>query len=67
MSQVKTYKGESQGTEQIKSVPGGFTAESNPEFGCFSNDKVMSQMKLKDMANDDAADMQRRPFESVPN
>jgi len=64
--QVKTYSGQAEGSNMIKQVPAGFQSEVDPRFGCFASDKVLAKLNFAE-TNDAVADMQRRPFESVPN
>jgi hypothetical protein len=66
LTQVKTYSGDAEGTNQIKQVPAGFVSETDPKFACFSQDSQLSKIKLAE-GHAGSADMQRRPYESIPN
>ena len=37
LTQVKTYKGDCEGTNLIKQVPAGFNVETVPSFACFAS------------------------------
>lgn len=66
LTQVKTYSGDAEGTNQIKQVPAGFVSETDPKFSCFSQDAQLCKIKLAE-GHAGSADMQRRPYESIPN
>lgn len=65
-SQVKTYSGNYEGTPQIKILPTGFEMEVDPRFSCFASDKFLSKLTFQQDTSA-AADMQRRPFDCIPN
>jgi len=65
LTQVRTTA-ESDGTPLIKQVPSGFEREVDPRFSAFGGDKHLAKLQLK-MVGDGSCDMQRRPYESVPN
>lgn len=61
-TQLKTYEGAYQGTNQIKALPAGFDLKATPTL---SNGVRLLELTPEQKARD--SDMQRRPFDCLPN